>query len=58
MSRVILAARCEAFRGLFLSQMKESQVSVIPLPDIDPESFLFILHYIYTGNLLVNGYND
>jgi hypothetical protein len=55
MNRVILAARCEAFRGLFLSQMKESQVSVIPLPDIDPESFLFILHFIYTGNLLVNG---
>jgi len=49
--RNILASRCAPFTSMFLSDMKESSESEIAIPNIEPDVFLSILEFLYTGTL-------
>jgi len=50
-SKAILTARSRHFRTMFTSKMRESRERVIALPNIKLDVFLFILHYIYCGDI-------
>ena len=47
----ILSLRCEYFRIMFTSIFSEATATIIPIPDIDIESFRLILQYIYTDTI-------
>lgn len=49
--RNILSARCEYFKAMFTSGLKESTDSEIEIQDIEPHVFEIILQFIYTEKL-------
>jgi len=50
-SRWLLSLRSEHFRALLKGQMRESQQKEVPLVDVNYQSFLGILEYMYTDAL-------
>jgi len=46
--RAVLAARCQHFRAMFTSGMRESMEKEIVIPDTDPDVFELFLEFIYT----------
>ncbi|GLC53191.1 ubiquitin-specific protease ubp15 [Pleodorina starrii] len=50
--RVILAARCEFFKTMFVSDVGDAAFArELPLPDADPDALALLLRYIYGGVL-------
>mmetsp|Transcript_13714 Transcript_13714/g.15942 ORF Transcript_13714/g.15942 Transcript_13714/m.15942 type:complete len:365 (-) Transcript_13714:238-1332(-) len=49
--RSILSARCPYLKVMFTSGMKESKEMVIPVTDVDIDTFRLMLQYLYTGKL-------
>jgi len=49
--RVVLAARCAYFRGMFESGMKEATQSEVAIDDISYEVFLALLEHLYTDRV-------
>jgi len=50
--KFILTSRCDYFRTMFLSAMKESRATEITTGDITPEVLNIILEYIYSEELM------
>mmetsp|Transcript_2332 Transcript_2332/g.3314 ORF Transcript_2332/g.3314 Transcript_2332/m.3314 type:complete len:1319 (+) Transcript_2332:231-4187(+) len=50
-SKAVLAARSKQFHTMFTSSMHESRARLIDLPDVSIQAFLFILIYIYSGDI-------
>ena len=48
--RVVLAARCEYFRAMFSSGMRETTSSTITLDEIEYEVFLAVLTHLYANH--------
>lgn len=48
--RFIIAARSDAFKAMLHGNMKEGYAKVIRLPNLSPDVFLVMLHYLYTSN--------
>ena len=46
--RVILAARCDHFRAMFKSGMRESRADQIEIPNVKHATFLALLRYLYS----------
>jgi len=55
--RVILSSRCEYFKLLFDSQMKEATEGIIHVPDISYECFVVFLLFLYTDRTELTGDN-
>jgi hypothetical protein len=53
----ILVARCDYFRAMFKSGMKEHNEEVITIPDIDEATFRGVLEFLYTGKTEVTSKN-
>lgn len=51
--RIILAQRCEFFRTMFASGMRESIQNEIPVPDVRREVFLLLLRYLYSERIKI-----
>mmetsp|Transcript_4603 Transcript_4603/g.11213 ORF Transcript_4603/g.11213 Transcript_4603/m.11213 type:complete len:540 (+) Transcript_4603:63-1682(+) len=53
--RCILTARCETFRGMFNSSMREGSKSCqeVPIHEVSYRAFLSMLQYIYGGAIVV-----
>jgi hypothetical protein len=49
--RFMLAHRCKYFRTMFGSGMRESTQQVIHIPNVSKDSFLLLLHYLYTDKV-------
>lgn len=50
--KVILASRCERFRGMFSSGMVESEYqAAIHIPNVKKKTFISLMHWLYTGRL-------
>jgi leucine-zipper-like transcriptional regulator 1 len=47
----LMLMRCSYFEALFLGQMREAQMSTIPIDEVRYEIFLSILEYLYTDEL-------
>lgn len=47
--KAVLAARSSVFSKMFLHNMQESVKNTLNLPDIEPDTFMELLTYIYTG---------
>ena len=57
--RIILAAQCEYFRLLLFGNMVEANPGVeIEVKDASPESFHFLLEYLYCGRLDLASLNE
>lgn len=50
----ILCFTCEYFQKMFCNGMSESGMNHITLPDIEPEEFLAVMNFLYTGELQDN----
>ncbi len=55
--KIILVARSEYFRAMFLSGMKESTDKTIPIQDVSSSTFRNLLQFIYTGTTPVTEAN-
>jgi len=53
----ILSSRCEIFRAMFRSGMKESREGNIIIKNLKKSTFLSLLDYLYTGQLLATAEN-
>eukprot|EP01080_Neovahlkampfia_damariscottae_P001981 gene1981-1489_t len=51
--KIILAARCPFFRGLFFMGFKETKMKEIKIPNISYDIFVLFIEYLYTGNILI-----
>ena len=49
--RAVLATRCDHFRAMFKSGMKESRSGEIVIPNTAHHTFLYLLEYLYTDTL-------
>ena len=49
--KAILSARSRVFSAMFQHPMRERLTSVVNIPDIEPDVFKELLHYIYTGEV-------
>jgi len=49
--KTILIPRCEYFKSMFESGMKESTEKIVTIADIAPDVFKAILEYIYTDDV-------
>lgn len=49
--KAILAIRCDHFRAMFASGMKESRESEVTLPDISYPTFVNLMQFIYTDTV-------
>jgi len=47
----VLAARSKQFRTMFNSKMRESRDRIVELPDVRLNVFLYIVNYLYTGDI-------
>jgi len=54
--KVVLASRCERFRAMF-SRFRESQQNEIHLEDIEYDTLLLVMEWIYTGTASVTRRN-
>jgi len=48
--RIVLAARCEYFRSMFLGGMREADAPEIVIPDVEVEVFRKVLDHLYTDS--------
>lgn len=53
----LLLMRCSYFEALFLGQMREAQMSTIQIDEVRYETFLSILEYLYTDELVFTFHN-
>jgi len=49
--KAILAARCEVFRAMFTSGMKEAKQETVVLSDIQPRTLQLLVEYLYTDQI-------
>jgi len=49
--KVIVAGRCEYFRKMFFSGMRESNQTKIAITGVKKETFKYLLEYLYTNSL-------
>ena len=49
--RAILSARCDHFRAMFTSGMKEANEQVVEIPTVRYDVFYAVLNYIYTDTI-------
>ncbi|GJN04031.1 hypothetical protein PR202_ga21541 [Eleusine coracana subsp. coracana] len=49
--RAVLAARSPVFKAKLLGSMAEAKMQSITLIDIEPETFRYMLHFMYTDTL-------
>ena len=50
--KAILVAQSEHFKAMFLAGMKETQETVVEIPDWTYSSYLHMIEFLYTGNIL------
>jgi len=53
----ILVTRSEYFRAMFAHGMKENNQNIIPLPNMEVETFTSVLEFLYTGHVVVDERN-
>eukprot|EP00522_Entomoneis_paludosa_P013206 CAMPEP_0172454542 /NCGR_PEP_ID=MMETSP1065-20121228/11495_1 /TAXON_ID=265537 /ORGANISM="Amphiprora paludosa, Strain CCMP125" /LENGTH=618 /DNA_ID=CAMNT_0013206885 /DNA_START=42 /DNA_END=1898 /DNA_ORIENTATION=+ len=51
--RIILVQKCDFFRTMFESGLRESSEKVIPIPNVDRNVFCTMLQYLYTDTATV-----
>ena len=56
--RHILSVRCPYFHRMFTSGMKESNEMEIKVTDVDYDTFLLMVKYLYTGTLSFEENNE
>ena len=49
--KLILSARSPVFKAMFQAKMKESETMTVEIKDIEPAVVTEILHFIYTGGI-------
>lgn len=47
----VFLVRASFFKGMFENEMQEKIKSIVPLPDVKSETFLYILQYLYTDKI-------
>lgn len=55
--RVVLAATCPYFRGMFTAELSESRQDVITLKEVDPSAIDLLIKFVYTGTVEVTEEN-
>ena len=55
--RVVLAAVCPYFRGMFAGELSESRQDVVVLKEVDAGAVEHVINFIYTGQIEVNEEN-